>query len=58
MDDAYIHKLIKSWLSQLGVSSDNDDLLIVFIYFAGAVIIAMISYHIAKYILINVLIFW
>jgi miniconductance mechanosensitive channel len=55
MDDAYIHKLIKSWLSQLGVSSDNDDLLIVFIYFAGAVIIAMISYHIAKYILINVL---
>lgn len=55
MDQSAIHKLIESWLNQAGFNTTEFPFLITLIYFAAATILALIAYHIAKYILINIL---
>ncbi len=55
MNQSSIHKIIESWLSQIGIDTAQYPFMSTLVYFAGVTILALIAYQIAKYILINIL---
>lgn len=55
MEKAFIHQLIEKWVSQMGLIPEKNQVLVLIIFFVGATLLALMAYHLARYILINVL---
>lgn len=55
MGKDFIHNTIEKWIDYLGIETGNNQLLVILIYLILGILVSLIAYQIAKYILSNIL---